>query len=828
MTRSGGGRADLVPPLVVLGGTYNALSAARAVGARGVQTYVLSDGRGSPAVRASKFVREWYAPPDVREPGDDWMRWLATGPRGAVLIPAGDEGLDLIADRRAELVELGYRPVEANDKVVTGMLDKVQAATLAASVGIPAPRSRQVDDLGAAVEAGETFGYPCAVKPRHSHRFSQALGGQSSLKAVIVDDRAALASAYWRLARSGADLTVTEFVVGADDAFFSYYTYLDDEGRPLAHFTKRKLRQFPAGAGLGSYHETVWDPEAAELGLALFQRLEVRGLANVEFKRDERDGELKFIEANLRLTAADDLVRRAGIDFAWLAYSRAAGDVGQPSVDLPSRPDFILGLRQWLPLRDLRALLQRHDAAGAVREWSRTLLNRPYTPIFAVHDPGPTLAHGRHLARRFITEFGGRWREGSDGDLADVDAGSPVPASAEEGGGRTTMESSRLSSRGMAVTMRPRRPEWTKGAMTLAREADELRRLGPALYMHQLRDRTGALLSGPYRNAVYTAIWRDAATELGADISPWGDGYLDVRLNAHHARLWQHLVPLGDPIALRLAGDKATAHELLSAVGVPVPPHTLVHASNVRAAEAFVTAHGPCVAKPGRNTGAGSGVTGGITTSGDLLAARFRSGRYDAEQLLLEATVRGSEYRLLVLGGTPIGAVLRRPPSVVGDGRSTVADLVAAENARRCRARGWAAIWPLTLDLDAALTLRAQGLTASSVLPDGRVAQVHVGSSQGNDRDADVLDVDDPGLAGVRAAAMTAAAAFDADYISVEVITEDPSVPLQQSNGAVIEVNTTPGIAQHYIVSDPSAIVPVAVPVLRHLLDAPDAPRSTS
>ena len=377
-----------------------------------------------------------------------------------------------------------------------------------------------------------------------------------------------------------------------------------------------------------------------------------------------------------------------------------------------------------------------------------------------------------------------------------------------------------LLSRGMAATMRSGDSEWIKGAMTLLREIDECRRVGPTLYLRQRRDQTGALLTGPYRDEVYTAIWRKAAAELGADITPWGGGYLDVRLGSHHTRVWQHLVPLGDPIALRLAGDKPAMHELLSAAGVPVPPHILVRARDARAAEEFVAAHESCVAKPARNTGSGSGVTGGIAASSDLLAARFRSGRYDAEQLLLEAVVPGSEFRLLVLGGTPLGAVLRRPPSVVGDGRSTVAELVAAENARRRRARGWAAIWPLTLDVDALLTLRSQGLTPSSVLPDGQAARVHLGSSQGSDRDADVLDVDDAGLAGVRAAAMAVAAAFDADYFSVEVLTYDPSVPLQQSNGAVIEVNTTPGIAQHYIVSDPTAIIPVAVPVLRRLLDA--------
>ena len=55
-------------------------------------------------------------------------------------------------------------------------------------------------------------------------------------------------------------------------------------------------------------------------------------MGNVEFKRDTRDGRLKLIECNHRFTAANELVRRAGIDLARIAYDRACGD------DVPPTP----------------------------------------------------------------------------------------------------------------------------------------------------------------------------------------------------------------------------------------------------------------------------------------------------------------------------------------------------------------------------------------------------------------------------------------------------------------------------------------------------------
>jgi D-aspartate ligase len=85
---------------------------------------------------------------------------------------------------------------------------------------------------------------------------------------------------------AGHPMLVTEYVPGPDDQYRSYYTYLDHEGEPLVHFTKRKLRQYPTHFGLGSYHLTEWNPEVAELGLRFARGAGLRGLVNVEFKRD--------------------------------------------------------------------------------------------------------------------------------------------------------------------------------------------------------------------------------------------------------------------------------------------------------------------------------------------------------------------------------------------------------------------------------------------------------------------------------------------------------------------------------------------------------------
>src|SRR5438874_8252910 len=124
------------------------------------------------------------------------------------------------------------------------------------------------------------------VKPRLSHVFAQHF----CRKHITVTNFEQLISAFDTAAGAGMHMLLVELIPGGDDHLCSYYTYLDDHGNPLLHFTKRVIRRFPTGMGSGSYHITDWNPQLRELGLKLFRQAGLRGLANVEFKRDDRDG----------------------------------------------------------------------------------------------------------------------------------------------------------------------------------------------------------------------------------------------------------------------------------------------------------------------------------------------------------------------------------------------------------------------------------------------------------------------------------------------------------------------------------------------------------
>jgi D-aspartate ligase len=379
------------PSAFLLGGGVVALSVARGLSEAGIE--VVGLGHRDDPLRHSRRRAEFVDTGSGDGVQDRWLEWLAGGPRSGVLLPCSDDALELVARNRARLTELGYSPVEANDEVLLAMLDKARTAELAATAGIDVPRTAVVERGQDLDEALEDFAFPCALKPRESHRFAHHFGMRKKL--LLVDSRREL---YEQLAGlpDGLAMIATEIVPGPD-RFCSYYSYIDERGEPLFHYTKQKQRQFPIRFGLGTYHRSDWNPEVAEAGLRFFRGIGLRGLGCVEFKRDERDGRLKLIECNHRFTAADALQRACGLELGLLAYERALGRPGNPP------EEYRRGVGLWFPVEDARAFLAyRQNRELSLAAWLRSLVGPPRFPVASLRDPLPSLVSGLRLLGRAL------------------------------------------------------------------------------------------------------------------------------------------------------------------------------------------------------------------------------------------------------------------------------------------------------------------------------------------------------------------------------------------------------------------------------------------
>jgi cyanophycin synthetase len=318
--------------------------------------------------------------------------------------------------------------------------------------------------------------------------------------------------------------------------------------------------------------------------------------------------------------------------------------------------------------------------------------------------------------------------------------------------------------------------------------------------------------------AVNRRIWDEAAVELDAELRDLEGGRLEIGRGEAWVTIELHVTAVDNEAALSRALDKAGSHRLLAEAGVAVPEQIPFDLTDLEPAHrALEVDSGPWVVKPADGTSSGQGITTGIRTGEDLRRAAVRAARSDSSGLLLERQAEGDEYRLLLLDGEPIGAVRRFPPSVTGDGRSSIGELVLAANRDRLAAQGDAGLKILTLDLDALLALQHAGLSPASVPAAGERVAIKGSRSQ-----AGAGDVETVPLSALSdeliAEAVAAADAVGLRLAGIDLATPDLDASLAAAGGAVIEINGTPGLHYHYLVREPEGAERVAVPILERLL----------
>lgn len=339
---------------------------------------------------------------------------------------------------------------------------------------------------------------------------------------------------------------------------------------------------------------------------------------------------------------------------------------------------------------------------------------------------------------------------------------------------------------------------------------------------HTLRRRHASKRMNAKRTVFYRRVWREAADAIGATVEELGDEVLDIHLADRTTRVQRNYTAADAMSTLCLAGNKPLVSALLAEQGLPVPPSRRFALASFQEAVAFMQAAGrDCVVKPARDTGAGMGVTTHVRTPSQLLRAAARAAVY-GDELSIEEQVAGDNYRLLYLDGVLLDAVLRRPPSVTGDGHSTVSALLECANRARLAAGANAAQTLVNCDLDMRHTLARQGFTPASVPNAGqpvRLKTVINDNAADDNLQATHLLCDAVIDAGARAAA-----ALGVKLAGVDVITTDPSRPLAEVGGVILEVNTTPGFYYHY--HRAGAAATIAVDILNYLLAAA-VPNST-
>jgi len=305
--------------------------------------------------------------------------------------------------------------------------------------------------------------------------------------------------------------------------------------------------------------------------------------------------------------------------------------------------------------------------------------------------------------------------------------------------------------------------------------------------IEKLRELADKLCLGPSTTSIV-----DAAGERGIPFIRLNEGNLvQLGYGAGHRRIWTAETDSTSAIAESISRDKDLTKTLLTSCGVPVPEGRVV-TSPEDAWEAAEEIGVPVAVKP-TDANHARGVSLELTLREQVEAAYHVADR-EGSEVMVERYVPGIEHRLLVVGNRVVAASRGETASVVGDGKSTIVQLIETQinSDPRCGEDESFPLEPIRVEREPAvqLELQRQGFGPESIPPAGKKVLI---IRYGNLAD-DVTDEVHPEVA---EAATLAARVVGLDIAGVDIVAEDISRPLEEQRGAIVEVNAGPGLLMH-------------------------------
>ena len=263
-------------------------------------------------------------------------------------------------------------------------------------------------------------------------------------------------------------------------------------------------------------------------------------------------------------------------------------------------------------------------------------------------------------------------------------------------------------------------------------------------------------------------------------------------------------------LAVELACDKEATKQMLRDSGVPVPRGTVI--TSLRYLQEAIDEVGgfPVVIKP-VNGNHGRGISVDVR---DLPSAEdaFLLAQEISREVIVEKFHRGRDHRILVVNGKVVAVAERIPAHVIGDGVSTIRELIEITNKDPRRGDGHDNVLTrIEIDRTSQTVLERQGFTLDSIPQAGQICYLKATANLSTGGIAvDRTDEIHPENVWI---AERVAKIVGLDIAGIDVVTPNISLPFRQTDSVIIEVNAAPGFRMH---TAPSVGIPrnVAEPVL--------------
>ncbi|KKG09425.1 hypothetical protein [Methanosarcina sp. 2.H.A.1B.4] len=378
---------------LVLGGYVNGYSIIKELYEKKIEEIVLfgsSRELASYSNKIKKFVLIDNTPDSLRRE----IEKLHQEYEKIIIFPTNDLQLENLHAIYPEIHSFCFLPF--NPENLLTCLDKYIQYSYCEKLGVPYPKTillQKKDDL----ENIKTIQFPVLLKPNKREDLRRKVF--RNLKIENPEDLKKVQKEIENYLDTGIKFLASEIIPGNGDCIYAYVGYRDQKGRTLNEWTGKKLSQYPDNFGVFSAASNEAPEEVLVQGRTLLNGMDIKGIAQPEFKYDFRDKKYKLMEINLRSMMWHRVGNLSGVNLQYSQYLDALGKKVSPQVQVKNK--------------NIHFLYMKHEIKNLImqRKYLRTFLkdiiesDETHFAVFDRKDIKPFLKDSTDIVSGAIKKF---------------------------------------------------------------------------------------------------------------------------------------------------------------------------------------------------------------------------------------------------------------------------------------------------------------------------------------------------------------------------------------------------------------------------------------
>jgi len=310
---------------VVLGGYINGYSIIRELNEKKIKDILIFDIRKSVSAYSNKIFKFELIKDDSPESLLKALKRYHEIYSYMVIFPTDDMHLENLYTLYPDIHSFCFVPF--NFKNFNDCLNKQYQYQYCEILGIPYPKTVYIETIEDLNQLSR-LQFPIIIKPnkRKDKRKDLKIEIFRNIQVTSKEEISWIREKIQPFFSSGISFLASEIIPGDGSNIYAYVGYRNMKGEIINEWTGKKLAQFPHNFGVFSSASNQAPDIVLQQGRLLLEGMDLIGIAEPEFKFDNRDGKYKLMEINLRSMMWHRVGNLSGVNIQFTQYLDAIGE----------------------------------------------------------------------------------------------------------------------------------------------------------------------------------------------------------------------------------------------------------------------------------------------------------------------------------------------------------------------------------------------------------------------------------------------------------------------------------------------------------------------